>query len=261
MERGHTGTDDQQPRGVVQSAVQQLWPQHTRVYYRRPGGNDPSDRAAESPDEGHDLAPAQAERDPAEVLQRQAKGFQGDHAALQGARGQSSGLSGPHVHPVPHLDRPLPVHHSDGTIHPREPGGPVQAPLLMAAVGPQGRTDKQLLPLAGPRPTRPDADPPRPGRRVHVLHAEDDNHAGGGRETAVHQPHDAVDDAPDVRVLHYPVRERAGIVLGGVEHRGHGHTGLCHRLGAPYVPGVAPTLSGARSGSCVGALVRGGGTR
>ena len=129
----------------------------------------------------------------------------------------------------------------------------------MASASPSGDSAGEFLPLAGSGEAGPDPHFPCFGGRLDVFHAEDDHHAGDGLETAVHQPHDAVDDAADVRILHDDVSGRAGVVLGDLQRCGHRDPGLRHRLGPAGVHGFdRPTLPGACfGGSCIG--VGGGG--
>ena len=260
MERCHYRADDQQPGAPIQHFLQQLWHQHPHLHPDNPGDHDSPDGEAKSPAESDVGAPTKNEGDSGALLERPSAGVPGNNEALQRAGRESARLPGADVHTVSYLDRALPGHSSDSTLDTREPRRPIQTSLLMAPAGPPGDSAGELVPLAGPRQAGPDPRFPCPGGSLHVFHAKDDHHAGGGPETAVHQPHDAVDDAADVRILHNDVSSRAGIVLGDLQRCRNRDPGLRHRMGSAAFPGFGrSTLPGARFGSCAGAGGEGGG--
>ena len=61
--------------------------------------------------------------------------------------------------------------------------------------------------------------------------AEDVYRAHIGSEAAIHEQDDDVDDASDVRLLHYERPQRVGGVLVRIEHHRDSDAVFCHRLG------------------------------
>ena len=60
---------------------------------------------------------------------------------------------------------------------------------------------------------------------------EDVSHVHIGSKAAIHEQHDAVDDASHVRDDYDNVPKRAGAILFGIEHHRHRDAVFCHRLG------------------------------
>ena len=259
MERRNHRADDQQPGASIQYFLQQLRHQHSHLHPDHTGDHGSPDGEAKSSAQSDVGAPTKNEGDSGALLERQTAGVPGNDEALQRAGRESARLPGADGHTVSNLDRALPGHTSNSTFDAREPRRPIQTSILMAPPGPPGDSAGELVPLAGPRQAGPDPCFPCTGGSLNVFHAKDDHHAGGGPETAVHQPYDAVDDAADVRILHDDVSEWTGIVLGDLQRCRNCDPGLRHRLGSVGVHGFSrPTLQGARCGSCAG-VVGGGG--
>mgnify|MGYP007053923607 CR=1 FL=1 len=66
-------------------------------------------------------------------------------------------------------------------------------------------------------------------------HAEDDHHAIGGCPSGIDEPHDAVDDADYVRVLHAELLQRPGGLLGNLEYYWCGDSGVHNGMGPAEV--------------------------
>ena len=180
---------------------------------------------------------AEDEGDSGSVQGRQAARFAGDDEAVPRAGREPARLSRSHVHPVPHLDRLVPGDTPDRAIQPGKPGRTVAPSVRLAAAGAWRHTHRQQLPVDGSGAAGSDAvRDAGPGRRIHVGHAEDDHDADGGRASGVHQPHDAVDDARHVRLLHAQLPKRPGAVLGRIQRRGRRHPGIRYRVGPNRKP-------------------------
>ena len=166
-------------------------------------------------------------------------------------------MPGPNVHPDAHMDSAIPVHPAGPAIDSGQPGRLVRTPLLVASTSPRGCSSRELVPVAGPGISGYDPDSPGPGGRLYVRDAEDDHHADGRPAPEVHEPDDALDDAPHVRIFHDNVPKRTGPVLGHFQRRRRGNSRIRNRLGAPGVPQSHATLVEALRGS--GPCAPGGG--
>ncbi len=236
MEPANYPTDDQQPSAVVQCLLQQLRHRDPVVHGAGAASNGPADREAGQADEGHEPASTANEAGSGEVQGRPGAGIAGDDAPLQRARGQPAGLPGPDGDTVPHLDRAVPDNQADRGVDAGEPGGVVPTLVLLAARGPQRHPDRRLVLVDGPGAARSVADGDAgPGRRFDVGHAEDDHDAIGGCASGIDEPHDALDDAADVRVLHPELLQRLGALLGIVEHNRCGDSGVHNGMGPAEV--------------------------
>ena len=245
MERGHHRADDQQPGAAVLHFPQPVRHQHHRIHSDSARYYDPAVGETEPAAKGDERASAQAQGDTGALLQGPAAYLPGNHEALQAGGGKPVGLPGAHVHPVPYMDRAVPGASPDPTIDSGESSGPLGPPLLVASDCAPRNSSRQLFPVARSGKTGLHACFARPGGRLHVPHAEDDHHADAGPQAGVDKPHDALDDAVDVRLLHPAVPERSGAVLGGLQHRWCGDTGIHYRLGAHQIACLVRTRPGA----------------
>ena len=258
MERGHHRADDQQPGVAVLHFPQSVRHQHHRIHSHSASHHDPAVGETEPAAKGDERASAQTQRDTGTLLQGSTAYLPGNHEDLQAGGRKPVGLPGAHVHPVPYMDRAVPGTSPDPTVDSGESGGPLGPPLLVASDRAPDNPSRQLFPVARSGEARLHARYARPGGRLHVPHAEDDHHADAGPQAGVNKPHDAVDDAVDVRLLHPAVPKRSGAVLGGLKHRWCGDTGIHYRLGAHQVACFVRTLPGAGHSPGASALGEGG---
>ena len=84
--------------------------------------------------------------------------------------------------------------------------------------------------MAGPGAARHAASDACARWRVHVADAKDDIHAFGRPAPGADQPHDAMDNAADVRRFHHELSQRLGAVLGCIQPGRDDNTGLCDGL-------------------------------
>ncbi len=167
-----------------------------------------------------------------------------------------------HVHPVPDLDRALPEYPSDAAFYTRGSDRPFETPLLLAPAGPPGSPHRQQFPVARSRLARHFPDTAGAGWAVDVPDAEDDYNARGRRSPGVDQPHDVVDDADHVRVLHAAVPQRVGPLLDSFQRCRYSNPGLRDGLGSTEIAWIfAQAVLGARHGAGACAPDRGGGYR
>ena len=274
MERGHHQAYDQQPGVALLHLLQQLRAGHNSLHHYRPHGHDTPDPETEPADEGNVPDSAGHEEDPGALSQGQGPRAAGDHAPLQGEGREPPELSGPDGHPDAHLYRAVLGLARNAAIDPREAGRPVQAPLLMDSSGPPGRATGRRLHWDGPGRIRRGKSSSlqfaasRAGGGLNVGDAEDDDRGARDAPAGVNQPADAVDDAPDVRLLHAEFREWAGAILDSIQPHRHCHSRLYYRLGTPGVGGqIRQGVSGQtaierrRTEPGIGALGRGGSHR
>ena len=165
---------------------------------------------------------------------RQTAALARHNGSVQSKRRQPHRLPGPPVHPVPHLDRPVPSRNPNLALNTRTARRAVLTPLLLDAGRQRRHTHQQLIPLARPRKTRHFARNARPRRRLYVAHAENHLPPFCRPATSPNQSNDALDDADYVRLLHNNLPQRISPVLDCLQLRRNGNSRLRYRMGTTY---------------------------
>ena len=246
--RQHTGQPDgERPRCALHHRVRQHGPFPDRVHDPGPAGDDAADSEADAADAGHDWASTSDERAPDPLRQRPAEAFPGDYEPLPRGGGESPGLPGTDGGPAAHMDRAVPGPSKEPGHQPRRPGWALPASVLVEPCGGHRPTPELHLLRPGPGEPGPDADPPHPGGSFNLGPAEDDDDAHGGRQAAVYQQHDAVDDALDARLLRLHLPQRPGALLGDLRRHRRRDAGVHHEGLEPGHPRFLETQARPRT--------------
>jgi hypothetical protein len=271
MERYNHQADDQQPGAAVLGVLFQFRPGHHCVHRSGSRSDVPADGEAEPVYEGDVGVAAEDERGPGEVQRRSAATLTRDNEALQGARRQPDRVYRPTRVADADILRPFLGVARHSPIYTGAAGRPVCASLFLVAPGSSGCAAE--WPVHDNRAgrflqcdTACAAQLPAPctGGSVDVVDAKNDDHAVHQPTAGIHQQDDAVDDAPDVRILHVEFRGRPGPLLDCIQHRGYSDPGVHNRLGADHDPSRLRTDPGrARcgrrpTGACVVQSIPGG---
>jgi hypothetical protein len=262
MERLAHQADDQQPGAAVLGVLFQFRSGHYRIHDSGSRGDVPSVGEAEPVHEGDVGVAAEDEGDPGEVQRRSAEAIARDDEALQGARRQSDWVYRPTRVADADLLRPILGAARHSPIYPGAAGRPVGASIFLVASGSSGCAPEwpvhdnepgQVLKRQSCAVQHP---APRTGGSVDVVDAKDDDHAVHQPAAGIHQQDDAVDDAPDVRLLHVEFRGWPGPLLDCIQRRGYSGPGVHNRLGADHYPSRLRTNPGRarcgrrRTGAC-----------
>jgi len=271
MERYNHQADDQQPGAAVLGVLFQFRPGHHRVHRSGSRSDVPANGEAEPVHEGDVGVAAEDERGPGEVQRRSAATLTRDHEALQGARRQPDRMyRTPRVADAD-IFRPILGVAWHSPIYPGASGRPIYPSLFLVAPGSSGCAAE--WPVHDNRAGRflqcdtayaVQLPAPRTGGSVDVADAKDDDHAVHQPAAGIHQQDDAVDDAPDVRLLHVEFRGRPGPLLDCIQHRGYSGPRVHYRLDADHHPSRLRTDPGRprcgrrRIGACVVQSIPGG---
>ncbi len=242
MERYDHQADDQQPGAIVLGVLFQFRSGHHRIHRSGSRGDVPAVGEAEPIYEGDVGVAAEDEGDPGEVQRRSTATIARDHEALQGARRQPDRMYRPPRVADANLLRPILGAAWHSPVYPGAAGRPVGASLFLVAPGSSGCAAEWPVPVNEPsrvlkqKSCAVQHPAPRSGGSVDVGDAKDDDHAVHQPAASIHQQDDAVDDAPDVRLLHIEFREWPGPLLDCIQRRGYSDPGVYNRLGAYHYP-------------------------
>ena len=129
------------------------------------------------------------------------------------------------------MDSPLPVNYPALGHRPRRFLKPLSPPLLGLANGLFPGPSREPVPLAEPRRTGPDVYHGNSVWRHHVAPAENDHTDQLRPQTTGTDPHDDLDDAHDVRLLHPHVPRWPGSILVDLKSYQYCYAVLCQWLG------------------------------